>query len=348
MSNPEFDPGGVGVHNGNYFGFPWSPDQCDLIILNVPWDATTSYHRGTARGPLAMLHASTQLDFYSFDNPGAPLVRCGTDHSLHDSIMALNQQAGPLSTQVIEALESGVPDTDAEVKTLTQSVNEFSKQVEQLIYDRCKHWLQQGKKLMVAGGEHSVPLGFLKALAEVHEHFGILQIDAHADLRKHYEGFHQSHASIMYNALTIDSIGSIVQVGIRDVSHAEMALAAGDPRVKVFSDYDLQHRQFCGATWFEQCRDIVACLPHKVYLSFDIDGLSQVYCPSTGTPVPGGLTPDGAMYLIRLIAESGREIIGADLCEVAPGTDSWDASLGARMLYRMAVLMAHASYPTTA
>jgi len=348
MSNQNFDPGGVGVHNGNYFGFPWPPDYCDIIILNVPWDATTSYRRGTANGPLAMLDASTQLDFYSFDNPGAPLVRCGTDHSLHEAIVALNQQASPLSAQVIEALEQGIPGTDPDIQTITRSVNTISEQVEQLVFNRCSYWLEQGHKLIVAGGEHSVPLGFLKALTGIHEHFGILQIDAHADLREHYEGFQQSHASIMYNALPIDQIGKIVQVGIRDVSHAEMELAHSHPKVKVFSDYELQNRQFCGASWFEQCRDIVGCLPEKVYISFDIDGLSPMYCPNTGTPVPGGLTPDGVMYLLRMVAESGREIIGADLCEVAPGTDSWDASVGARMLYRMAVLMAHTFYPTTA
>jgi agmatinase len=348
MSNLNFDPGGVGVHNGNYFGFPWPPDLSDIIILNIPWDATTSYRRGTANGPLAMLNASTQLDFYSFDNPGAPLVRCGTDRSLHEAIVALNQQASPLSSKVIEALEQGVPGTDPKIQTIARSVNTLSKQVEQLVFDRSTYWLKQGKKLIVAGGEHSVPLGFLKALTGIHEHFGILQIDAHADLREHYEGFQQSHASIMFNALAIVNIRQIVQVGIRDVSHAEMELAEAHPKVTVFSDYDLQHRQFCGTTWFEQCRDIVKCLPEKVYLSLDIDGLSPLYCPNTGTPVPGGLTPDAVMYLTKLIAESGREIIGADLCEVAPGADEWDASVGARMLYRMAVLMAHTTYPTTA
>lgn len=348
MSNQPFDPGGVGVHNGNYFGFPWSPEEADIVFMNVPWDATTSYRRGTAKGPEAMLKASTQLDFFSFDNPGSPLISCGTDHSLHEAITALNLQASPLSLKAIEALEQGIPETDPEIQAIVKAVNALSEQTEKLVLERSSHWLEMGKKVIVAGGEHSVPLGYLKALSNLHGPFGILQIDAHADLRAGYEGFLQSHASIMYNAVNINNVQKIVQVGIRDVSHTEMDLAHSHPKVHLFSDHDIHNRRFCGVSWFEQCRDILHCLPDKVYLSFDIDGLTPFYCPNTGTPVPGGLTPDEVMYLIRLIAESGREIIGADLCEVAPGADDWDASVGARMLYRMAVLMDHATQPTTA
>jgi agmatinase len=348
MSDGSFDPGGVGVHNGNYFGFPWEAEACDIVIVNVPWDATTSYRRGTANGPGAMIQASTQLDFYSFDNPGAPLVRCGTDNSLHQQVIAVNETAGALSAKAIRMLEEGIPQNDPRIVTLTQQVNSMSAAIETLVHDRCRHWISQGKRVIVAGGEHSVPLGFLKALSEVHSSFGILQIDAHADLRIAYEGFEQSHASIMYNAMQLPRVTRLAQVGIRDVSHAEMALAAGSERISLFSDNTINTNLFAGSTWFEQCRDIVSVLPQQVYISFDIDGLDPAYCPNTGTPVAGGLSPDAAMYLIRMVAESGREIIGADLCEVAPGSDEWDASNGARVLYRTAVLMHHSHQPTMA
>lgn len=346
MSDRNFDAGGVGIHNGNFFGFPWDVNHSDVIILCVPWDATTSYRRGTALGPVAMVNASVQLDFFSFDNPGSPVIRCGTDRSLLEEIKVLNEDTGKMSAEIIAKLEAGTPETDPSLTTLLLHVNDASTHLEKIIFERVSYWLIQGKQVMIAGGEHSVPLGYLKALATRHHDFGILQIDAHADLRQGYEGFAQSHASIMHNALNIPEISRIVQVAVRDVSHNEMVLASANPRVHLFSDAELKAHQFAGGSWFEKCRDIVAALPQKVYVSFDIDGLAPQYCPNTGTPVPGGITPDEAMYLIRMIAESGKTLIGADLCEVAPGKDEWDASVGARILYRMAVLLQHNAQPT--
>ncbi len=343
-----FDAGEAGVFNGNYFGFPWNADESEIIILNVPWDATTSYRRGTSKGPEAMIKASTQLDFYSFDNPGATLIRCGTDTSLHNDVTIINREASLISAHVISSLESGANNTDPSIQSQTYAVNEFSLRLEELVKLRCNHWLQKGKKIILAGGEHSVPIGYLQSLAGYHPSFGILQIDAHADLRESYEGFVHSHASIMFNALEIRAVKKIVQVGVRDVSISEVELSGKDHRIKMISDHDINSHLFCGGNWFTKCREIVSHLPDKVYISFDIDGLSPVYCPNTGTPVPGGLTPDSAIYLIRMIAESGREIIGTDLCEVAPGRDEWDASVGARLLYRMAVLIQHSGHPTTA
>lgn len=348
MNELHFDASGTGVFNGNYFGFPWKPEDSDLIFINIPWDATTSYRRGTSKGPEAMIAASTQLDFYPFDNPGTGLVRCGTDTSLHEKISAINHTAGKISTAVIEALETGKEPSDPGLEMQIAQVNKASLSIQQLVYERTKLWLERGKQVILAGGEHSIPLGYLHALAEKEGEFGILQIDAHADLRIAFEGFEQSHASIMYNALAIPEITKIVQVAIRDVSEPEMMLAESEIRIHQLSDHSIQDRLFCGGNWFEICRDLIKLLPKKVYISFDIDGLQPQYCPNTGTPVPGGRTPDEAMYLIRMIAESGRRIIGADLCEVAPGNDDWDANTGSRILYRMAVLMRHSVQPTEA
>ncbi len=347
MNDDRYDASRVGIANGNYFGFPWNTDDSEIVIVNVPWDATTSYRRGTSGGPEAMISASVQLDFYSFDNPGSGLVRCGTDHFLHDSIAKLNVEAGKASAQIIQALESGKGMDDPQSCAQIRKVNLISSDVERMVNDRCRYWMDKGKTVLVAGGEHSVPLGFLKALAERESSFGILQLDAHADLRKGFEGFVQSHASIMYNALSVQQISKLVQVGIRDVSEPEMMLGMKDPRITQFSGPAILERRFAGESWFTVCRDIVASLPEKVYLSFDIDGLEPVFCPNTGTPVPGGLTPDEAIYLLRMVAESGRVIIGADLCEVAPGKeDEWDANVGARLLYRIAVLIHHSHQPT--
>jgi agmatinase len=189
----------------------------------------------------------------------------------------------------------------------------------------------------VVGGEHSAPFGLLQALNEKYDDFGILHIDAHADLRRAYEGFTYSHASIMYNVLEqLRHVTKIVQVGVRDYCAEEAALMAADVRLVPFTDAALQEASFNGLPWAQQCRDIVAALPEKVYVSFDIDGLTPDNCPHTGTPVPGGLTYNQAVFLLKAVAQSGKKIIGFDLCEVAPsGHDEWDANVGARVLFKL-------------
>src|SRR5690606_13345614 len=120
--------------------------------------------------------------------------------------------------------------------------------------------------------------------------FGLLQIDAHADLREAYEGFKYSHASIMYNVLNeIPQVQKLVQVGIRDYGDDELTMIRTEKnRVVTFFDRDLKEAEYEGQTWKALCEQIVDELPQNVYISFDIDGLDPKLCPNTGTPVPGG------------------------------------------------------------
>jgi agmatinase len=192
----------------------------------------------------------------------------------------------------------------------------------------------KNKLVGLVGGDHSVPLGYLEALGEKHNNFGILQIDAHHDLRKSYEGFHFSHASIFFNALKINSVSKLVQVGIRDYCDEEVEIVQNEPgRITVFYDQQIKENQFNGLTWKEQCDSIIQELPDEVYISFDIDGLDPKLCPGTGTPVPGGLDFFEINFLLKKLVESGRKIIGFDVCEV--GQHVWDANVGARILYKL-------------
>ncbi|MCG8575093.1 MAG: arginase family protein, partial [Flavobacteriales bacterium] len=182
----------------------------------------------------------------------------------------------------------------------------------------------------------SCPLGLVQALAEQEGAFGILQIDAHADLRPAYEGFEYSHASIMWNVLKLPAVTKLVQVGIRDLCQQELDDIRSQPeRIRTFFDAQLKDAQHRGEPWSETMRQIVETLPEKVYISFDIDGLDPKLCPNTGTPVPGGLEFDQALALIREVVRSGRQLIGFDLVEVSPGTSEWDANVGARLLYNL-------------
>ncbi|MEO1620008.1 MAG: agmatinase family protein [Cyanobacteria bacterium J06632_3] len=335
-----FDPSGVGLNNGNIFGFPFDYETADVIILGVPWEVTVSFHSGTAKGPGSVLSASPQLDFYDYDNPE------GWKQGIYmppvpSWILLENERLRSVAESVVLATEQGrLPEpTDlAEVNAGGDRLNTWLKLETQKA-------LALGKKVGVVGGDHSVPLGAIQALAEHHRDrgdaygndFGILHIDAHCDLREAYQGFTFSHASIMRNVLALPQVSRLVQVGVRDVSAKEVAFAENsDGRVVLHHDTGVKRSRYAGTPWKTLCQEIVADLPSKVYISFDIDGLDPKLCPSTGTPVPGGLELEEAFCLIREVVEA-REIIGFDLCEVGP--DEWDGNVAARIVYKLCNLM---------
>jgi agmatinase len=136
----------------------------------------------------------------------------------------------------------------------------------------------------------------------------------------------------------LPEVEKLVQVGIRDYSDEEEAvIQEHGHRISVWFDPDLRRALFDGETWSRIAMRVIAGLPREVYISFDIDGLDPALCPHTGTPVLGGLSFPEAMALLRVLVESGRRIVGFDLCEVAPdptGASDWDGNVGARVLYK--------------
>jgi agmatinase len=188
----------------------------------------------------------------------------------------------------------------------------------------------------------------MKAIGEKHGDFGIIQIDAHCDLREAYEGFVYSHASIMFNALKeIPQIIKLVQVGIRDYSQGEHEfITEHSPRIRTYFDREIRERQYEGESFRQIVDEIIAQLPEKVYISFDIDGLDPKLCPNTGTPVQGGFETEQVFYLFNKIRKSGKQIIGFDLSEVSTSENGWDANVGARVLFKLCNLMV-ASNPET-
>jgi agmatinase len=205
------------------------------------------------------------------------------------------------------------------------------------VYEQTKDLLLQNKLVGIIGGDHSTPYGFYKALAEKYNSFGILQVDAHCDMRKGFENFTYSHASVMYNTLEdIPQVEKLVQAGVRDLCEEEWNyIQKNNQRVNVYFDDDIKKKQFEGRTWNEISDDIIRTLPQNVHISFDIDGLDPKLCPHTGTPVPGGLQAEQALYLFKKIIESGRKLIGFDLVEVGIGDGSIDSNVGARILWKL-------------
>ncbi|MGB1248495.1 MAG: agmatinase family protein [Chitinophagales bacterium] len=325
-----FNPSSVGINNGNIFGFPFNFEESDIIILPVPWEVTTSFGSGTSLAPQKILDASTQLDFYHHDFPkawqqGIYML------DISDEIMQLNQRYKSKAREIILLQEKGK--SQADLAEEIKEINEVSRQLNQWVVEQTQILISRGKKVILLGGDHSTPLGYLQALFQEHDDFGILQIDAHADLRDSYEGFDYSHASIMHNVLKLKEIKSLTQVGVRDICQEEIDVINDNKNIHTFFDAVLKRAEYKGETWQMQIDKIIATLPQKVYVSFDIDGLSPDLCPTTGTPVPSGLQYAQAIELIRQVKLSGREIIGCDLVEV--GNADWDANVGARVLYQL-------------
>lgn len=332
MEYKKFDPNGVGVANGNIFGFPYTYEEADLVLIPVPWDATASFGKGTSKGPQRVLDASPQLDFYH------PFLKDAYNFKINmlpidENWLKENDVLCEKAIEYIEFLEmGGEVESDEYFLNIRTEINLAHKKLSNWVKQIAQDVMARGKFVALLGGEHSTPLGLIQALAEKHE-FGILQIDAHADLRIAYEGFDQSHASIMYNAIQIPEVLKLVQVGIRDVAQTEVELSNNHSKIKTFYDWILKNEAFAGKTWALQVQEIIEELPNKVYISFDIDGLRPELCPHTGTPVPGGFSLEEVNYLLFELAKSGKQIIGFDLNEV--GDDAWDANVGARALWNL-------------
>jgi agmatinase len=333
----DFNPSGVGLKNGNFIGLPYNETTANIILVPVPWDVTVSFGEGTASGPQAILDASVQLDLYDPDVQDAWKLGIYME-PVDQEFIERKQSLRVKAAAYIDFIEKGDPASeDRSMQQLLDEVNVGCDEMNKWVYTKTRKIIEAGKTVGLVGGDHSVPLGYLQALGEKYESFGVLHIDAHMDLRNSYEGFTWSHASIFYNALQQQQISKLVQVSIRDFCDEEMEVVQEESkRIKVFTDFDLKENSFLGVNWNEQCGKIIEELPQLVYVSFDMDGLDPKLCPHTGTPVPGGLEFQEAIFLLKKLAESGRKIIGFDVCET--GNHPWDANVGARIIYKLSNL----------
>jgi agmatinase len=328
-----FDPSAAALHDGIY-GLPFTPEEARVVLVPVPWEATVSYGSGTAEGPAAILKASRQVDLLDRET-GRPYEAGIAMLHIPAEVRRWSDEAREKAAPVIAA---GGPGGDAALKRAVAEVDALGDRMNAWVYDQVRDRLREGKLVGVVGGDHSVPFGAIRAVAETHPGVGILHFDAHADLRLAYEGFRWSHASIMRNVLDLEAVARIVQVGIRDYSDEEDETIRSNPdRVRTHFDPDLRRALFDGESFSRIAGRVVADLPQQVYLSFDIDGLDPALCPHTGTPVPGGLSFAEVSVLLRTVVASGRHIVGFDLDEVAPdpeGRSEWDGNVGARVLYK--------------
>lgn len=332
-----FDPNSVGDVNANMFGLPFSISESETVLIPVPWEVTVSYGGGTINGPEQIFDASFQVDLYDPIVKDAWKLGIAMD-DINDGLKEKSEIYRPVAEIIIDRQSNGEPSSEIEE---IKDVNKVCAEMNAWVKQRSLHFLKQNKTVGLVGGDHSTPLGMMQALSEHVGEFAILQIDAHADLRVAYEGFEFSHASIMYNALKINNVKKLVQVGIRDYCQAELDIINNsNGRVKTFFDRDIKQQEYQGKTWHTICHEIVAELPQHVYLSFDIDGLDPKLCPGTGTPVAGGFETDQVLYLLEQVVAAGKTFVAFDLNEVG-GEDEWNANVASRLLYRIANLAAY-------
>jgi agmatinase len=276
---------------------PAPAHACRFHVIPVPYEATTSYGRGTARGPQAVLAASNQLE--TWNGRGIPAAA-----GIYTQ-PAVEVRGGPedvlarIETAVLRALDSA----SAEIASGPSGIESGPRK------DASGTALQVVPVLL--GGEHTVTLGALRALQKRCGPFGIIQFDAHADLRESYEGTPYSHACVMRRA--VDDLNlSLFQIGVRSLSREERDFRRNRriPGLDVSGAED-EARGNPGSSF------LPSGFPDKIYITFDVDALDASLMPATGTPEPGGLFWRQVLALVER-ALVGRVCLGFDVVELAP------------------------------
>jgi agmatinase len=263
-----------------------------VVVLPIPYDLTTSYQAGARRGPIAILEASTHLETYD------------------EELDAETWKAVGIAT-----LAPVVPDTSGPAATL-ERIEAVAREV-----------VESGRFLVGLGGEHSVTAPLVRAVRSHHSGLGVLQVDAHADLRDTFEGSPHNHACVMHRIL--DDGVPIAQVGVRSLTAEERDLMRQRAVHTVFAE-DAVRRPV--ADWVG---GVVEALPEEVYVTVDLDALDPAVMPATGTPEPGGLDWYTTLDVLREVAR-WRRIVGCDVVELAPipGNVAPDF-LAAKLVYKL-------------
>jgi agmatinase len=249
------------------------PASARAVVIPFGLEASVSYGGGTASGPAAILAASHQLELYDDELECEPYLRYG--------VATVRE---PVISRPVEAALT-------QLQGLVEAV------------------LGAGKFPLVLGGEHSLTVAPVRALAARHKDLAVLQLDAHADLRDGYQGERFSHAAAMRRVLDSPNV-SLVSAGIRAVSGEEVEFYR-DNRDRITIHWAKDR-----ARW--NLDAMLAPLKGRpVYLTFDIDALDASAMPATGTPTPGGLSYGEALEVVRRACRAGN-VVGADLVELAP------------------------------
>ena len=256
-----------------------------IVLIPVPYDGTSTFQKGADKGPDAFLHASENMELYDIETQS-------------------------------EVYKQGIYLADP----ITE--NSSPEAVVEAVHKITKEHIIKNKFVTIFGGEHSISIGTIRAFNECFDNLTVLHIDAHADLRKEYQGSTCNHACAVYEA---SQTTNLIQVGIRSMDIAETSVMDEE---KTFFAHDMAKDEY----WMDT---VIEALGDNVFITFDLDALDPSIMPSTGTPEPGGLfwyeTLD---FLKQVFAE--KNVVGFDIVELCPNeADKSSDFLAAKLYYKM-------------
>ena len=269
-------------------GPPHTYEQASFVVLPVPYDATASYKTGAREGPEAIISASRELEDYDTE---------------------LTCDPSQVGIYTASPLEPHMGSPEGMVDRVARAAETIAR---------------AGKLPAVLGGDHSVTIGAVRALAQLHPGLSVLYLDAHADFRDNYQGTRWGHASA---ARRVSELCPVTLVGVRSMSQEEVDTLRSTDKVQLYP-YD-------GQLSAETCDTVVDSLSGPVYVSVDLDVLDPSLMAAVGTPEPGGMEWYPLLRLLRLVAER-HPIVGFDVVELAPreGPASC-AYTAAKLVYKM-------------
>ena len=274
--------------NTNYAGIPdnyAALDRSKIVLIPVPYDGTSTWGKGADKGPKAFLEASDNMELYDIET---------------DS----------------EVYKNGIYLADA------VTVNATPEAMVDAVHQEIKRFIKKNKFVTVIGGEHSISIGSIRAFNEMFPSLTVLHIDAHADLRKSYEGSSCNHACAVYEA---SQNTNLIQVGIRSMDIKEKSIMNLD---KTYFAHDMA----IDDSWMDASIDQMT---ENVFITFDLDAFDPSLVPGTGTPEPGGLLWYETLdFLKRVFAE--KNVVGFDIMELCPNAiDKSSDFLAAKLYYKM-------------
>jgi len=256
-----------------------------IVLIPVPYDGTSTWQKGADKGPNAFLNASENMELYDVE----------TDSEVYKQGIFLAD----------EILEKSSPE-----------------EMVQTVHDLTKTYIMKNKFVTLIGGEHSISIGSIRAFNECFNSLTVVQIDAHADLRKEYKGSTYNHACAVYEA---SQNTNLIQVGIRSMDVIEKTVMDSD---KVFFAHEMYQDNY----WMENALDLMT---NNVFITFDLDAFDPSIMPSTGTPEPGGLLWYETLEFLRKIFEE-KNVVGFDIVELCPNElDKSSDFLAAKLYYKM-------------
>jgi agmatinase len=257
----------------------------EIVILPVPYDGTSTWIKGSDKGPGAIMEASVNLEFYDIE----------TDSEAHKK-----------GIHTLEPLEE-----KRSPEALVKSV-----------YDKMAFLLSEKKFPVVVGGNHTVSIGAINAIADFYKDLSILQMDAHSDLRQVYEGSRFNHACVMARAR---EVSQLVQVGIRSMSAEESPTIEKE---RIFFAHDLYYNK-------KLYNKAINKLTDNVYITIDLDVFDPSIMPSTGTPEPGGPDFMELMHFLRDVIYR-KNVVGFDLVELCPSPSNKTPDfIAAKIIYQL-------------